>query len=273
MLIWILSALSAVIAVATAVYCGQSWLMVLLASFAASWISLTILALVALAVLCAVVDKDKEQAHDSKLYRFIAHLYISFGITLGRLKIVSRGLEKTPRQGRFLLVCNHLNDIDPAVILHCFPKSQLAFISKKENKNMPIVGAVMHKILCQLIDRENDREALKTILKCIDLVKNDEVSIGVFPEGYVSKDGKLRPLKGGVFKIAQRAGVPIVVCTLRGTKEAMHKLLHLEPSQVELHLVDVIAAEELKGVTATQIAQRVHELMADDLGPALVAEG
>ena len=37
----------------------------------------------------------------------------------------------------------------------------------------------MHKILCQRVNRENDREALKTILKCIDILKKDKASIGM----------------------------------------------------------------------------------------------
>ena len=41
----------------------------------------------------------------------------------------------------------------------------------------------------------------------------------------------------------------------------------LKPTDVYLHLVDVIPAEELKGVTTVEIAERVHKLMADDLGP------
>ena len=49
-------------------------------------------------------------------------------------------------------------------------------------------------------------------------------------------------------------------------------MLKLKPSDVTLHLVDVIPAEELKGVTATDIAARVHKLMADDLGPDLVLQ-
>ena len=33
-----------------------------------------------------------------------------------------------------------------------------------------------------------------------------------------------------------------------------------------------IPPEELKGVTAVEIGERVHRMMADDLGPDLVAE-
>ncbi|MDQ9823046.1 lysophospholipid acyltransferase family protein, partial [Acinetobacter sp. 163] len=80
---------------------------------------------------------------------------------------------------------------DPGVLLYAFRKSQLAFLTKKENYKLPIIRKFMHKILCQPIDRENDRQALKTILKCIQMVKNDQVSIGAFPEGYTSRDGML----------------------------------------------------------------------------------
>lgn len=86
-------------------------------------------------------------------------------------------------------MCNHLNDLDPLSLLKHFKKSQLAFISKRENDEKFIVGKLMHKILCQPINRENDREALKTIVKCIQILKEDKASIAVFPEGYTSRDG------------------------------------------------------------------------------------
>lgn len=249
-----------------------AWLWMLPVGFVGFWLGFLILALLFLAAACAVVDKEKEQAHDNGFYRAMAHLYIAFVIRIGRVRIHTQGMEKLPREGRFLLVCNHQNDIDPAVLLHCFPESQLAFISKKENRDMPIVGSIMHRIMCQLMDRENDRQALKVILKCIQLIKDDEVSIGVFPEGYCSRDGKLHHLKGGVFKIAQKANVPIVVCTIRDTKQALHKLLRLRASDVTLHLVDVIPAEELKGVSTVEIAERVYEMMLADMGEEYRAE-
>ena len=173
----------------------------------------------------------------------------------------------TPKDGRFLLVCNHINDIDPAVLLKFFKKSQLAFISKQENRTKFVIGPVMHKILCQPINRENDREALKTILKCIQIIKEDKASIAVFPEGYTSMDGLLHPFRCGVFKIAQKANVPIVVCTLQDTQYVLKNALKLKPSKVELHLVGVIPAEELKGRTAVDIGEQVHKMMAEDLGP------
>ena len=237
-----------------------------IAAFVGGWIGWLMVAALVILVAAALVDKNKEQEEDSKFYRWMTHLLIEFAITVGRVEIKTQGVERIPREGRFLLVCNHLSDIDPALLMHCFPKSQLAFIGKKETKDMPIIGAVMHKLLCQYINRENDREALKTILKCIQIVKEDKASIGVFPEGYVSLDGRLRHFRGGVFKIAQKANVPVVVCTLRDSKKAMDRLLKLKSSETEVHLVEVISAEEAKSMSTVELGERIYESMIADLG-------
>lgn len=240
------------------------WLTVLV--FAGACLALALIAFGFLWAVCKIVDLSKPQEHDSKFYRSIMYVYIEALISLVLVRIHTKGLEQTPKQGRFVLVCNHLFIADPGILLHCFQKSQLAFITKRENEKMFVVGKIMHKILCQSINRENDREALKTILTCIQLLKDDEVSIGVFPEGYTSKDGMLHPFRPGVFKIAQKANVPIVVCTIQNTRQIFPNLKKLRHTDVELHLVEVIPAEELKGKTTVEISDRVYESMIADLG-------
>ena len=259
--------IAAVICACVGGFAGFGWLWLLPVGFAGSFLILMGLAFLFLWAVSAAVKQEIPQEHDSLFHRRVANLYIELVMILGRVRVETRGLEKTPKEGRFLLVCNHLNDSDPAILLHFFRKSQLAFISKRENKDMFIVGKLMHKFMCQLINRENDRDALQCILKCIQLIKDDEVSIAVFPEGYVSKTRKLLPLRSGVFKIAQRTQVPIVVCTIQGSQHVFRNLKRLKPSDVKLHLVDVIQPEEYRGMTTVDIANRVHELMVADLDP------
>ena len=240
--------------------------------FAGCYLVLLLIVFGFLVLVCRLVDLEKEQEHDSKFYRIVTYLYIEALVKLVGVRIHTQGLEKLPENGRFLLVCNHLFLADPAILLHCMRKSQLAFVTKKENQQMFVVGKLMHKILCQPLDRENDRAALKTILKCIQLIKDDEVSIGVFPEGYTSKDGKLHHFRSGVFKIAQKAGVPIVVCTIQNTRQIFKNLARLKHTDVELHLVDVIPAGELKGRTTVDLSEQVYEMMIGDLGEDFRAE-
>lgn len=241
--------------------------------FIAFSLGLLLLSVGYLWLICAFVDQDKPREEDSPFYRRMMHLYIEALITLVGLKVEVSGLEKTPKSGRFLLVCNHQNESDPGILLHYFKNSQLAFISKQENRDMFAVGKIMHMTLCQLMNRENDREALKTILRCIQILKEDKASIGVFPEGGIKDKDKLSPFRSGVFKMAQKANVPIVVCTLKGTSEVFHNIAKLRPSHVRLHLLDVIPAESLKGRTTVDIAQQVYDMMLADLGPEYALDG
>ncbi len=231
-------------------------------------LGLLLLSVLFLWICCATVDMSKTQEEDSRFFRRLMHPYIEALISIVGIRLHTQGLEKVPTDGRFLLVCNHLFIADPGVLLHCFKNSQLAFVTKQENDSVFLVGKIMHKILCQPIDRNNDRAALKTILKCIQLLKEDKVSICVFPEGYTSKDGKLHPFRNGVFKIAQKANVPIVVCTLQNTRQIFKNMARLKHTDVPVHLVEVIPAEELKGLTTVQIGERVYEAMISDLGEA-----
>ena len=238
----------------------------LLLGFAGYWLLLAVLALVFLLVLCALVDPDKPQEKDNGFYRAVMYLYVDALITLFRARVRTQGLEKVPQTGRFLLVCNHQHLADVGILLSCFKKSKLAFISKKENRKLPVIGKFMHRTMCQPLDREDDRQALRVILKCIQMVKDDEVSVAVFPEGTRSKTGKLLPFRNGAFKIAQKANVPIVVCTINGTGPLFHNAKKLRKSPIDLHLLEVIPPEELKGKTTAEIGERIYEMMIGDLG-------
>ena len=250
-----------------------AWLWMLPVSALGFFLLLAALGFAFLMYLCKRVDQNVPQEDDNRFYRIVANLIIESAFPVLRIHVKKSGIEKVPADGRFMLVCNHCNNSDPIILLRCLPKHQLAFISKQENSTMFVIGPMMHMILCQLINRENDREALKTILRCIQIIKEDKASIAVFPEGGIlSEDGKLHHFRPGVFKIAQKANVPIVVCTLKNTKDVVNNILHFKPSHVEMKVLEVIPAEELKGVTTVDVAHRCYDLMAADLGPDLIAE-
>lgn len=242
-------------------YRTWNWLWQLPLTIAGLWAALVILAFVFLFFWCLPIRLDRPVEEDSPRDRRILYLYVDLALSVLRVKLHLTGLEQLPTGSRFVLVCNHLSILDPVVLLSCTKKSQLAFISKRENNNLLVVNKLMHKTLCQLINRENDREALLTILKCVDILKEDKASIAVFPEGYTSMDGYLHPFRNGVFKIAQRAKVPIAVCTIRGTAQVFRNFCHFRRSHVYVDLLEVIPAEEVKGTTK-EIGDRVFADMA-----------
>ena len=271
-MIYLISALFAALCGLTGAFGTNAWLWVLPLGFVGGFLGCLLVCLLVVVYQARKFDPNKEQEQDDPIVRSIVKLYAPAVFRLLGCKIETIGTEKLPKDGRFLLVSNHLHDLDPGVILSTFPDAQLAFIAKKEVFDMPIIGQMLPRILGQFIDRENDRNALRTILKCISILKEDKASVAVFPEGKITGDEKLHQFRPGVFKMATKAGVPIVVCTLFGTQDITKNVKRLRRTHIRLHLVDVIPAEELKGVTTVDIAYRVHALMAQSLGPENVAE-
>ena len=273
-LICVLSALAALgICAGAGGFSTLAWLWLLPLGF----VGCALLGLLACLVLLLITEKHTdpqgEFETDDPYIRGIIRWYAPAVFRLLGCKIQASGTEKLPADGRFLLVSNHLADLDPGIFFTVFPNNQLSFIAKKEVQHMPIVGILMRRILCQFVNRENDREALKTILKCISILKENKANVAVFPEGKKSTDRYLlHHFRPGVFKMAQKANVPIVVCTLQGTQNILPNAKKLRRTDIRLNLVEVIPAEELKGITTVDIAHRVHTIMAADLGAENVAE-
>ena len=251
-------------------FAGLQWLWILPLAFLGSFLGLAAVLFLVLCIASWIVDLEKPQKKDNPFYRGLVYMVADFAIWVLRVRIHTVGLEKLPKNGRFFLVCNHLHLVDPVMLLATMKKGQLAFIAKRESKTMFLVGKLMHKIMCQFINRENDREALKTIINCIRLIQEDQVSVGVFPEGRITGDDLLHPFRSGVFKIAQKTKVPIVVCTLQNTQNVFRNAKKLKPTDVQLHLVDVVQPEDFESLTTVDIANRIHAMMAEDLGPELV---
>jgi len=259
---------SAVICVCADGFMSLAWLWMLPVGWLCVFLGILLIVFLMVLIMCAFVDLDKEEKEDNAFYRNVIYLIADAAHTVLQVKVKPVGVEKIPTDGRVLLVCNHLNNGDPVVIFQQVKKRQkLAFIAKREVGDMFVVGKCMHKMLCQRLNRENDREALKTILKCIDIIKEDKASIAVFPEGGIRGGDVLHPFRNGVFKIAQRTQVPIVVCTLWGSQDIFRNGLRLKPSYVDFHVVGVIQPEEYSGMTTVQIGNMVHAMMAEDLGP------
>ena len=125
------------------------------------------------------------------------------------------GTENIPTDRAVLFVGNHRSIMDVVLAGHLIPVP-VGFISKIELKKIPLLNLMMEDINCLFLDRKDDRQALKLILKAIELIKGGQ-SMFVFPEGTRSKvEGELLPFHAGSFKIATKPKVPVVPVTITG---------------------------------------------------------
>ena len=271
MLLYIFLALSAVfsagLTLRSCLVEGLQRLWVLPVSFLGAFLVQVIIFFLVIWISCSIVKNKPVPEKDGKYFRWILQQFIRIALPVLQARVHQKGLEQTPKEGPFLLVCNHLHNIDPAIILRSFPKTTLSFIAKQEAGKMFLIGPMLKRLRCQLINRENDREGLKTVVRCIKMLQDKEASIAVFPEGYILGDELMHPFRSGVFKIALKSNVPIVVCTLYGTQNVLKNAARLKATQVDFHLVKVLYPEDYAGKTATEVGNMAYELMAQDLGP------
>ena len=226
--------------------------------------ALVVLFIFVLLISILSVNYKKTKPAVSAYFRFLIDNALKMAVPLLRVKIHTTGKELLPENVRFLLVCNHLNDIDPAVIMHEIPEAELCFVAKDEIcTKLTFVARAIHKLGGLFINRDNNREAAKTIVNATKLIKEDKASVGIFPEGYTSKTGDLQDMRNGAFKIAIKAECPVVICTVCGTKEAVKHLL-VKKNHIYFDVLKVLLADEVKALSTAEIGDMAHTLMSEN---------
>ena len=210
---------------------------------------------------CALlVDPKKEYEKNSPYYRFLLDSVTAAAMKLLRIRVHVSGIEKIPKDTKVLFVSNHRSNFDPIDTWYALKKWKIAFVSKPSNFKIPFFGRIIRKCCFMPIDRENPRNAIVTISKAAKLLKKQEVSIGIYPEGTRSKNGQLLPFHNGVFKIAQKAEAPIVVLCVTGT-EKISKRTPFRRTDVYLDVLEVFSAQGIKETKTEMIGTAVRRLI------------
>jgi len=225
------------------------------------FLALVLLYVLVIAVCALLVDPEKEYQKDNRFYRFLLNLTVTVGLKLLLVRVHVSGIEKIPKDTQVLLISNHRSNFDPIVTWYGLKAWKIGFISKPENFRIPFYGRIIRKCCCLPIDRENPRKAIVTINKASKLLKKQEISIGVYPEGTRSKTREMLPFHNGVFKIAQKADAPIVVLSIAGT-EKIAKRTPFKPTDVYLDVLEVFPSENIQGIKTETIGMMARHLIA-----------
>lgn len=224
-----------------------------------------ILLFVLLLALVSLFVSRKEPEKRSPFVHFVTVWGIGLITQVMLTFIKVEGAEKIPADGRWLFVGNHRSSFDPLLTVWALRKHELAFVAKPPVFRIPLIGPIIYRDFYLPIDREDNREALKTILKAAEYIKTDKTSMGIYPEGRRSADATLLPFRNGALKIAQRAKVPIVLGAIEGTERTFHRF-PLSPVRAKLTILTVIPAEEVAAHSTAELGDRCRELLLAKLG-------
>ena len=233
------------------------WLRIPLLFLAACFTYLILYALL-LFIISLCIDKKKPVTRAHHGMRRLMVETMQLILLVGRIRVRAEGLERIDRSKPFLLIANHRSMIDPFLPLTLLKGTEIIYICKPEILNMPIAGSFAHICGFPFIDRENNRQALKTILHAVDILKDEQTAVAIFPEGTRNKtDAPLLPLHAGSFSIAKRANVPIVVAVNRGTEKALKQFLW-HGTKVSFTVVDVLSPDRFSDLSTQEIADLVR---------------
>lgn len=166
-------------------------------------------------------------------------------------------------KGPCLVISNHISNFDPMVTAAYLRKKPTCFISKAGNFRVPIAGPFINKAGYICIDRENPRKAMEAIHRAVDRLKNG-MWVGVYPEGTRSKTGELLPFSEGIFMIAKKAEVPIVVLTVSGTEQVKKRFLR-KRSRISLGFAGIIDTETVADLRTGELSRIARNMMLKTL--------
>ena len=138
-------------------------------------------------------------------------------------------------------------------------------VAKKELEKVPILGKAIRVAGNIEIDRGDRRSQLSTLKKGIQYLK-DGVNLCTFAEGTRSRNGRLMKFKDGAFKMAHKAGVPVIPMAIVGAQKC-HPPHWMFPYRPTGKVTKVVVGEpiESEGITESELSAKVRESMIRNL--------
>ncbi|MBQ4832831.1 1-acylglycerol-3-phosphate O-acyltransferase [Pseudoalteromonas sp. MMG010] len=209
-----------------------------------------------LSCICGLLLSIIRPFHKNNVY-VIASWYGAMAKLLGVTLILKRDVE-AENVGPAVYVANHQNSYDLFTIPAMVPKHCVS-IGKKSLKWIPFFGQLYWLSGNILIDRSNRTKAANTISKAANKIKQQGLSVWMFPEGTRSYGRGLLPFKTGAFHTAMSADVPIVPVCMNSTDKSI-KLNRWNNGTICIEMLAPINLD--KTLTAREHAASIHSVMA-----------
>ena len=175
-------------------------------------------------------------------------------------RILVHGVEHVRAGQPYVYMANHSSLIDTPALFAYLPYP-FRIMAKRELFFVPFMGWHLWTAGHFPIDRRDRRKTVRSLRRVIEEVRNGK-SLVVFPEGTRTRDGRLQEFKPGTFKIALRAGVPIVPVTIRGTFTLLPSTtLAPRPGRVEVILGEPIETRDYDEKHLPELIERTKDVI------------
>lgn len=179
---------------------------------------------------------------------------------LGGRSIHSRGTEHITQGRAYLVLANHCSMYDIPALLSVLP--DLALVGREKLTRIPVFGRLLQIIRYVPIDTEKVRRARAAINEAVRRAAEGR-SVGMFPEGTRSLDGKVQPLKRGFVYVLRESGLDVLPVTIHGTFTFKPKgRFTMDPrTRIEVTVHSPLAHGGLSSLSDKQIMDKVHSIL------------
>jgi 1-acyl-sn-glycerol-3-phosphate acyltransferase len=120
----------------------------------------------------------------------------------------------------YVCVSNHLSQGDPPIVARV--PWEMKWVAKIELFRTPITGQLLRLSGDIPVDR-HDKDSRAKVLGRARHYLDHRCSVMFFPEGTRSRDGRVHRFADGAFRLAIKAGVPVLPIAIDGTRGALPK--------------------------------------------------
>jgi 1-acyl-sn-glycerol-3-phosphate acyltransferase len=175
------------------------------------------------------------------------------------ITLTVEGLENVDPSQRYIVVSNHLSNLDIPVAMHALP-IPTRFISKQEVSKFPVFGEAAQVAGVVMVDRDAVRfnhEALNSAIR-------DSMALGhsilLFAEGTRSRTGKMGKFHRGAARIALAMGIDILPIVITGTDRVNPPGSPIVyPGEVTVRILPPVSIEDMRTQTAPAITENLRE--------------
>lgn len=188
-------------------------------------------------------EQTRRKLIQRKIVKGILHF---FCLALYRVRKV--GEENVPKEGAYILCANHVNFLDPLVLV-TVSKRHMNMMGKIELLNNPFLYWLGY--LFDVIPVKRDSQDIDSIKRSLKVLKEGQL-LAIYPEGtrhgLEKNNGKV---KNGAAFMAARSGVPVIPIGLQGSFKPFTKVTinYGKPMDFSQYLSKKPEKEELEKIS------------------------
>lgn len=169
-------------------------------------------------------------------------------------KCTFKGMENIDKNKPYVVIANHESAADVFFLLGFFP-IHMRMVAKLDVRKIPFIGSAMARSGFIFVDNQTKGKSIDHLNEQFEILKKENLSLMVYPEGSRFKDTRLAKFRLGAFVMAINNGLPILPVCTKGIREM------LPPGTKRFHHSD-IEIDILPEVDTSQYTyEQRHELM------------